>query len=190
MQDYLGTMLNKEEIRKAVQENKDAKYTTQYSGSPVSSDAAGELVTDIYGGTKEIQSHLQNQDASIAAVFRSQVNPGDPVALLGGNTAGINNKEDFMINAAEAIAHGTWTIFSGKDGDGIFPFFSDPDNPSSHSGYGCVIGCGDYAFTPKFGQYIDINKEESDYLQNFYLKINTDPTISNVYSPSMIYRRD
>jgi filamentous hemagglutinin len=187
MQDYLGTLLNKETIATLVQNNPDAKYTTQYSGSPVSSDATSELVSEIYGGTEGIQSHLQNQDASISDVFRSQVNPGDPVALLGGNTAGINNQTNFLSNATEALTHGTWTLFSGKDGNGVVSLLNDPNSPSPHSGYGCVIGCGEGGTTPKFGQYIDANKQEPDYLQNFYLKINTDPTISNVYNPSIIY---
>ena len=103
---------------------------------------------------------------------------------MGGNTAGISNQNDFVSNASEAFTHGLWTIFSDKDGEGLFGSFRKPNSPSSHSGYGCVIGCGEGGITPEFGQYIDVNKQEPDYLQNFYLDINTDPTLSNVYNLS------
>jgi len=186
MQDYLGTKLNKETISNIVQNNKDAKYTTQYSGSPVNSNAAQELVTDIYGGTNGIEERFGKDKDAIENVFRSQVNPGDPVALLGGNTAGINNHDDVLVNISEASTHGLWTLFSGKDGEGIFGFLNNPNNPSPHSGYGCVIGCGDGGVTPKFGQYIGVDKQDPDFLQNFYLKINADPTISNVYNPAIL----
>jgi filamentous hemagglutinin len=183
MQDYLGTILNQEEISKVVQENKDAKYTTQYSGSPVSLDAAGQLVSEIYGGTNGIEAHFGKYNNKIDNVFRSQVNPGDQVALLGGNAAGINNQDNFLSNASEALTHGTWTIFSGKDGEGIFSFLDDSNSPSPHSGYKCIIGCGEGSAILNKMQYYDPNTDSGKNLNDFYLQINTDPSISNVYIP-------
>lgn len=180
-QDYLGTKLNQEEISKIVQNNPNAKFTTQYSGSPVSSNAAKALFSEIYGGDKVIQARLQKQDATIDDVFKSSVNPGDLVAILGGNTAGINNKNDFWVNTGEAIIHGAWTLFSGKDGKGIL---FDGNDPSPHSGYKCVIGCGEGGVTPKdVKKYFDPVSNSEIYLDSFYRTIHTKPELSNVYIP-------
>lgn len=180
MQDYLGTRLNQQEISSIVQNNPSAKFTTQYDGSPVSSDAAKELLNEIYRGKEGIQAHLQNEDATINDVFKSSVNPGDLVAMLGGNTAGINNRNDFWKNLGYDLSRGLPTLFNG----GLEANLDNPDKTSSHSGYKCVIGCGDAGVTPKFENYYEPSDSNGELtLDSFYRMIHTDPSYSNVYIP-------
>jgi len=82
------------------------------------------------------------------------------------------------------VTRGLPTLFSGKDGDGII--YDDPKLPSTHSGYPCVIGCGDEGVTPAFTEYYNPLTGGNDELQNFYSQINTDPSISNVYNPNIL----
>lgn len=186
MQDYLGTKLNEDVISQIVQGNPNAKYTTQYDGSPVSSSAAGEMFTNINGGIDYINKKYNNK-LGVENIFKSSVNPADPVAILGGNTAGINNKEDFWSNLGYAIYRGTYSLFSGKDGNGLISLLNDPTTNSPHSGYVCTIGCGNDGTTPSKDFYYDItSKDNQKTLQDFYKSINTDPSYSNVYHPENI----
>ena len=170
-------MLNKEEISKVVQENEDAKYTTQYSGSPVNSDAAGELVTDIYSGENSINERYKNT-LGTENVFKSQINPGDFIGLLGGNFGGINNNAlitsgDFWDQALYDITRGIPTLFNGSLQNNL----DDPTKTSPHSGYPCVIGCGDNGVTPnEVTNYFDpvINKDTP--LFDYYIKIEVEPS--------------
>lgn len=133
-QDYLGTKLNQKAISKVVQNNPNAKFTTQYSGSPISSNAAQELFTEIYGGEKGIQYHYGDK-ATIDNVFKSSVNPGDLVAMLGGNTAGVNNKTNLWTNLGYDLTRGLPTLFNG----GLGANLDNPDKTSSHSGQGTSV---------------------------------------------------
>lgn len=170
-------MLNKEEISKVVQENEDAKYTTQYSGSPVSSDAAGELVSEIYGGENSINERYKNT-LGTENVFKSQINPGDFIGLLGGNFGGINNNApitsgDFWDQALYDITRGIPTLFNGS----LQKNLSDPSNTSPHSGYPCVIGCGDNGVTPNdIKKYFNPTTNQDVSLFQYYETINVDAT--------------
>ena len=111
----------------------------QYSGSPVNIEAGADLVAAIYGGEDILNERTKN---GISDVYRSHTNPGDPVSVfLGGNSAGVNNQEGYLDNFMYAITRGVPTIANGtgeKDKDGNYI-----KDPSPHSGYPCVIGCGD-----------------------------------------------
>ena len=74
-------------------------FTLQNSGAPVSSKAVEQLVVEgLYGGKEGIKAHM-GKDASTEDVFRSQVNPGDPIGALGGNFGGVNNHANIFSQA-------------------------------------------------------------------------------------------
>jgi len=53
----------------------------------------------------------------------------------------------------------------------------EEDNPSPHSGYPCVIGCGDKGYTPSDSSFyynFEINKDKS--LIQYYKTINVEPS--------------
>ncbi len=178
VQDYLGTKLNQDEIGSIVQNNPNAKFTTQYDGSPVSSDAAGEFFREIYGGEQRLKDQHGSKD--IENIFKSSVNPGDLVAMLGGNSAGINNRNDFWKNLGYDLTRGLPTLFNG----GLEANLDNPDQTSSHSGYKCVIGCGESGITPSDKRYYFDPATNSELtLDSFYRAIHTDPSYSNVYIP-------
>lgn len=91
--------------------------------------------------------------------------PGDPVGtlltFLGGNGAGINNPSMSDGEFGYMFSRCVRSIASGKSPD-------DPTKSSPHSGYTCVIGCGDEMKTPdKTSQYFKIDGTQDD-LNNFY----------------------
>lgn len=182
MQDYLGTRLNEETISEIIKNNPNAKYITQYSGSPVSASASSALFTNINGGINAINENYKN-DLGVINIFKSSVNPADPVAILGGNTSGINNKEDFFSNLGYAMYRGTYSLFSGKDGNGLISGLNDPTTNSPHSGYVCVIGCGNDGTTPSKKYYFNSSTNSILSLDSFYRSIYTEPSYSNVYIP-------
>ena len=60
----------------------------------------------------------------------------------------------------------------------------NPDQTSSHSGYKCVIGCGESGITPSDKRYYFDPATNSELtLDSFYRAIHTDPSYSNVYIP-------
>jgi filamentous hemagglutinin len=183
-QTYLGLQQHKEEIAQMLKDNPNAVLTLQNSGSPVSSKAVEDLVVnDLYGGISGVKIHTGTDDAT--NVFRSQVNPGDPVAILGGNFGGINNNApitsvDFWDQAGYTLTRGVPTIFRGSLQNNL----DNPKKTSPHSGYPCVIGCWDGNFIPANGTYYDItNQNNQAPLQDFYIKLHLDPTKSNIYIP-------
>lgn len=96
---------------------------------------------------------------------------------MGGNTAGINNKEDFWSNLGYAMYRGTYSLFSGKDGNGLISGLNDPTTNSPHSGYVCVIGCGNDRTTPKFENYYNLSTNKESTLDSFYRSIYTEPKL-------------
>jgi filamentous hemagglutinin len=185
-QTYLGLQQHKEEIAQLLKENPNAKLTLQNSGSPVSSEAVEDLIVNgLYGGESSINERFNNEEG-VNNVFRSQVNPGDPVAMLGGNFGGINNNApitsgDFWNQIGYTLTRGVPTIFRGSLQNNL----DDPSKTSPHSGYPCVIGCGDNGFTPANGTYYDITNQNNQVpLQDFYIKLHLEPSQSNIYTPT------
>ncbi len=175
-QTYLGLQQNQESIAQELRENRMSVFTLQNSGAPISSVATSELVVDgLYGGENNIDSRFQN-NLGDANVFRSQVNPGDPVAMLGGNFGGVNNNapiytSEFWGEVGYTMTRGTTSLMGGTTGE----------NPSPHSGYECVIGCGEGGITPsdiKF--YYEPHTQEEVALTGFYDTINVEPSHSNI----------
>lgn len=140
------------------------------------------LFTNINGGTYIINENYKN-DLGVENIFKSSVKPADPVAILGGNTAGINNKEDFWSNLGYANTRGIYSLFSGKDGNGLISGLNDPTTNSPHSGYVCVIGCGNDSSTPSKKYYFNSSTNSILSLDSFYRSIYTEPSYSNVYIP-------
>ena len=175
-QTYLGLQQHKEELAQLLKDNPNATLTLQNSGSPVSSKAVQDLVVnEIYGGKAGIKSHYGDKGTT-NNVFRSQVNPGDPVALLGGNFGGINNNisiftKEFWQQTKYDIQRGVPTIMKG----GLSSNKENPSKTSPHSGYPCVIGCGDNGYTPSdIFKYYDPNTQENIPLRDYYNLIHVD----------------
>ena len=167
----MGLKQHEEQLRQELATHKGSVFTLQNSGSPVSSDAVEDLVVNgIYGGIKGIQEHLGDENAKSSDVFRSQVNPGDPIGALGGNFGGINNhadffSRDFWTQLPYDLSRGVPTIANGKGGK----------NPSPHSGYGCVIGCGNERVIPRrIREYYDPITKTTEPLSQYYNHINVD----------------
>ncbi|QKF68528.1 hypothetical protein AVENP_3065 [Arcobacter venerupis] len=75
-------------------------------------------------------------------------------------------------------------MFNGKNPE-------DLKNSSPHSGYVCVIGCGNDGTTPPKDFYYDVtSKDKQILLQDYYKSINTDPSYSNVYHPENITKEE
>jgi filamentous hemagglutinin len=135
------------------------------------------VVNDLYGGESSINERFNNEEG-VNNVFRSQVNPGDPVAMLGGNFGGINNNApitsgDFWNQAGYDITRGVPTIFRGSLQNNL----DDPSKTSPHSGYPCVIGCGDNGVTPNdVFEYYDPNTQENIPLFKYYDDIKVKPS--------------
>jgi len=165
-----GMDIQQTEITSVVQGNQNSNFQVQYSGAPVQYGQGQTLVTEIYG------DRVKDKDFDIDNVFRSQVNPGDPVAThLGFNSAGVNNNDNYGANFIEAFSG--WTrIGGGKDGE----------NASPHSGYPCLIGCGDDRITiPNIEEYFSPNSPEGTrLLQDFHNEHGFAEGLSNVESQS------
>ncbi|MDN5041704.1 hypothetical protein O8C80_00025 [Aliarcobacter butzleri] len=75
-------------------------------------------------------------------------------------------------------------MFNGKNPE-------DLKNSSPHSGYVCVIGCGDSKTnTENIKQYFDSTTNKFLYLNDFYRSINTEPSYSNVYHTENITKEE
>lgn len=148
-----------------LKDKKDTILKVGFYGSPVNSAYSSILVKDLYTGSQVEKEKLQ----TISNYFRSSINPGDPVGsisfLLGGNGAGINSSSK---SAGESSyvwsSRGIGSMFNGKSPD-------DLANSSPHSGYVCVIGCGDGMVTPDRDRFINISGE-SKPLSEFYEERN------------------
>jgi filamentous hemagglutinin len=178
-QTYLGLQQHKEEIAQLLKENPNVVLTLQNSGSPVSSKAVEDLVlNDLYGGKNGIEIRFGQGADAVENVFRSQVNPGDFIGLLGGNFGGINNNApittgDFWNQAGYDITRGVPTLMNGS----LQNNQDDPTKTSPHSGYPCVIGCGDGGYTPndvKF--YFDVTTQKDTPLLKYYNDIEVEPS--------------
>ncbi|HEY9129155.1 MAG TPA: hypothetical protein VIN02_04905, partial [Sulfurovum sp.] len=158
-----GTMMtqngldqHKDDLAKTVQSNSDVSFLLQYSGAPVNHEITEHTMTDIYGG-KELLSD-RTDGKGMNNVFRSQVAPEDFVgSVLGYQSAGINNSENLGENMKES------TLSVGR----LFGV----GGSSTHSYYGCVIGCGNENITPTMDYYVnpDSNSEHRELpIQNYY----------------------
>ena len=123
--------------------------------------------------------------------FHSSVNPGDPVGtlpfFLGGNGAGINNPSMSNGEFGYMFSRGVRSIANGKD----------PTNPSPHSGYPCVIGCGDENFTPNIENYYTPNSSDGKiehpravYYQSDFSNENGQMTIDMGLLPNNMKQSD
>ena len=155
-----GLDQHKEEIGKAVQGNTNASFLLQYSGAPVNHVITANTMIDIYGGEQTLEDRLDGtiEEGIINDVFRSQVAPEDFVgSVLGYQSAGINNSENLGVNMKES------TLSIGR----LFGV----GGGSTHSYYGCVIGCGEENFTPDVRNYVnpDSSSEEKEFpIQHYY----------------------
>jgi filamentous hemagglutinin len=136
------------------------------------------VVNDLYGGKNGIEIRFGEGKDDAINVFRSQVNPGDFIGMLGGNFGGINNNApitsgDFWNQAGYDITRGVPTIFRGSLQNNL----DDPSKTSPHSGYPCVIGCGDNGVTPNdVFKYYDPNTQENIPLFKYYDDIKVEPS--------------
>ncbi|RWS48202.1 hypothetical protein CKA56_15435 [Arcobacter venerupis] len=168
-----AAMLNaKSDLQNILKDKKDTTLKVGFYGSPVNSDDSSSLVRQLYLNS----SVYTNTDIKVSDYFRSSVNPGDPVGsisiFLGGNGAGINSSsksegESFYV----WFERGAKTMFNGKNPE-------DLKNSSPHSGYVCVIGCGDGMLTPQFGDYVKEDKT-TESLNNFYDERNLNKGFAN-----------
>ncbi|MBU4025220.1 hypothetical protein KJ988_03785, partial [bacterium] len=160
-----GMTLNKEELSNIVQNNPESKFLVGYAGSPVNHNDGEALVRDIYGGEEAINDRFNNE-AGISNAFRSQVNPQDLVgSLLGWQSAGVNQSENILTNVGESILR-TPSLFVPTE-----------NNPSAHSYYPCVIGCGEKSITPKMDTYYnpsDTSNKQQTPLEEYYKTLNVD----------------
>lgn len=147
-----------------LKDKKDTILKVGFYGSPVNSAYSSILVKDLYTGSDVNERKLE----TISNYFRSSINPGDPVGsisfLLGGNGAGINSSSKSEGESSYIWSRGIASIFNGKSPD-------DLANSSPHSGYVCVIGCGDGVVTPDRDRFINISGE-SKPLSEFYEERN------------------
>ncbi len=138
----VGMSQQQKDLETLVQSNQYAEFLVQYSGSPVNHYIAEALMTDIYGGEAALENRLDGtiEEGIINEVFRSQVAPEDFVGSgLGYQSAGINNSENLGENM------GASTLSIGR--------LLGVGGGSTHSYYGCVIGCGEENFTPDIRNY-------------------------------------
>ncbi len=120
--------------------------------------------------------------AGTAGILPSAENDGGYVTqiatqLFGDNRAGVNSSDNYLKSLGYAITRGIPTIANG----GVE---STPENPSPHSGYPCVIGCGDDRVTPAIENYYDPSSDERDRGE-FYDGINAHPEFIDNQSNSI-----
>lgn len=154
-----------DELKALLGDKTTADFKVGFYGSPIGFENSSALVSSLY--SKEF-----TDDNKLETYFRSSVNPGDPVGtlpiFLGGNGAGINNSSMSDGEFGYMFSRGVSSIANGKD----------PTNPSPHSGYTCVIGCGDEMKTPVIGEYIGTDGNP-DLLNNFYDRHNLNKDLAN-----------
>lgn len=151
---YAGMKYYEDELKALLGDKTTADFKVGFYGSPIGYENSSKLVKDLYGNSSVTKQNIDTY-------FRSSVNPGDPVGtlpiFLGGNGAGINNSTMSDGEFGYMFSRGVSSIANGKD----------PTNPSPHSGYTCVIGCGDEMKTPVIGEYIGTDGN-LNLLNNFY----------------------
>ena len=170
LQSFIAMHHIKPNLQNILKDKEDTTFKVGFYGSPVNGENSLDLVKDLYTGSnvdKEKLNVLNNY-------FRSSVNPGDPVAILGGNTAGINSKEGFWTNLLYSIKRGVPTLLNG----GLEDNKNSPDKTSPHAGGVCVIGCGDERITPEFGDYMKEDKS-IESLNIFYEKRYLNKDLAN-----------
>ncbi|RUM67893.1 MAG: hypothetical protein DSZ06_00260, partial [Sulfurospirillum sp.] len=134
-----GLYLAKDILKDTLKENKDSRLEVSFNGAPVNHKRTEELVTDIYGGEENFQAHNIKK---ISDVSRTHVAPEDAVGtVLGFQSAGINNSEKLGNNIKKATM--------------AVPDLFGYGDPSPHSYYPCVMGCGEDRHTPNKGFYYD-----------------------------------
>lgn len=162
---YAAMQYVKEDLKNVLKDKKDTTLKVGFYGSPVNSDDSSVLMRDLYAG-----SNVKEKDLNVLEnYFRSSINPGDPVGsisfLLGGNGAGINSSSKSEGESSYVwSSRGIGSMFNGKSPD-------DLANSSPHSGYVCVIGCGDGMVTPDKDRFIN-SSGESKPLSEFYEERN------------------
>lgn len=160
-----GMNLYKDDLQEIMKNNPNSQLLVGYAGSPVNYNVAADLVTEIYGGESNIKNRMDFKKG-ISDVFRSQVNPQDLVgSLLGWQSAGVNQNDNVLLNVGESLLR--------------LPslFIPSEKNPSPHSYYPCIIGCGDNSVTPKMNTYPapkDINNQGQTPLEEYYKTLNVD----------------
>jgi hypothetical protein len=158
---YAGMKYYEDELKALLGDKTTADFKVGFYGSPIGFENSSKLVKDLYGNSSVSTDDSINFDS----YFRSSVNPGDPVGtlpiFLGGNGAGINNPSMSDGEFGYMFSRGVSSIANGKD----------PTNPSPHSGYTCVIGCGDNSETPELRKYFDTVGNKID-LYEFYKSHN------------------
>ena len=169
---YSAMQYVKENLQNVLKDKKDTILKVGFYGSPVNSVYSSILVKDLYTGSDVNERKLE----TISNYFRSSINPGDPVGsisfLLGGNGAGINNPTKSENESSYVwSSRGIGSMFNGKSPD-------DLANSSPHSGYVCVIGCGDGMVTPQFGDYVKKDKT-TESLNIFYDERNLNKDFAN-----------
>ena len=141
----VGLNSHSEELGNIVQGNTNANFLVQYSGAPVNHAIAEQTITGIYGGEEALIDRVG--DKGIDSVFRSNSTPEDAVAgILGYNGAGINSSENLGANMGASFL--------------AIPRLFGIGDPSPHSYYPCVIGCGEENFTPKKDNYYNPNSSD------------------------------
>jgi len=152
LMSHVGMDIHREGISDVMQENQDAQFLIQYSGSPVNHFLGENLVTDIYG------NRADNKDFDINNVFRLHNAPNDAVgSLLGYQGSGINSSENVARNM------GTSFVSVGR----LFGL----GEKSPHSYYPCVIGCGDDNYIPDMNSYDDAKSPKNHHSRsvvNYY----------------------
>lgn len=154
---YAGMKYYEDELKALLGDKTTADFKVGFYGSPIGVENSSALVSSLY--SKEFTDNNK-----LETYFRSSVNPGDPVGtlpiFLGENGAGINNPSMSDGEFGYMFSRGVRSIASGKSPD-------DPTKSSPHSGYTCVIGCGDEMKTPQLEKYFDITGQEV-WLNEFY----------------------
>lgn len=168
----LGLQQHQTEIANDLSTNPTSVFTLQNAGSPVSSTSVEDLVVNgLYGGEAGIQQHIK--EGEVKDVFRSQVNPGDPIGALGGNFGGVNNN-------APVYTSEYWSQVGYTGTRGVPTLFDSSTSP--HSGYGCVIGCGENGTAGAVEEIYAPETNSFRPLTEFYKEINVDSSKSNINS--------
>lgn len=159
-----GMNLYKDDLKEILKNNPNSQLLVGYAGSPVNHNVAADLVTEIYGGTQGIETRFGKDQGKISNVFRSQVNPQDLVgSLLGWQSAGVNQSDNVLLNIGESLLR--------------LPslFIPSENNPSPHSYYPCIIGCGDESVTQDIKNFYNPKTDAGQTpLADYYKTLNVD----------------
>lgn len=159
-----GMNLYKDDLKEIMKNNLNSQLLVGYAGSPVNQGVAADLVMDIYGGMQGLETRFGKDQAKISNVFRSQVNPQDLVgSLLGWQSAGVNQNDNVLLNIGESFLR--------------LPslFIPSENNPSPHSYYPCIIGCGDESVTQDIKNFYNPKTDAGQTpLIDYYKTLNVD----------------